>query len=145
MNAATTWKIAPAPRFAGMKEWDCYFCGHENLAKPVFLTRDGRAVVAAGTGCAAEALGITRRQVVAEAEALVAEAEAAEALRRQVAENKARALAAFEADPNSDDPYLAAARQDFARLGGFARLGKFSAWLAAVAETGDLEATAAAD
>src|SRR5690606_35658641 len=75
--------------------------------------------------------------------ALVAEAEAAEALRRQVAENKARALAAFEAAPNGDDPYLAAARQDYHRLGGFARLGKFSAWLAAVAETGDLEATAA--
>jgi len=141
----TTWKIAPAPRFAGMKEWDCHFCGHENLAKPVFLTRDGRAVVAAGTGCAAEALGITRRQVVAEAEALVAEAEAAEALRRQVAANKARALEAFEADPNGDDPYLLAARQDYRRLGGFARLGKFRTWLAAVAETGDLEATAAAD
>ncbi|HLT70066.1 MAG TPA: hypothetical protein VKZ72_07860 [Acidimicrobiales bacterium] len=139
----TTWKIVPAPRFAAMREWDCHFCGAEDLAKPVFLSRDGRAVVAAGTGCAAEALGITRRQVVAEAEALVAEAEAAEALRRQVAENKARALAAFEAAPNGDDPYLAAARQDYHRLGGFARLGKFSAWLAAVAETGDLEATAA--
>lgn len=144
MNAATTtWKIAPAPRFAAMREWDCHFCGHEGLTKPVFVTRDGRAVVAAGTGCAAEALGITRRQVAAEADALAAEADAAEALRRQVAENKARALEAYEADPNGDDPYLAAARQDFARLGGFARLGKFSAWLAAVAETGDLEATAA--
>lgn len=141
----TTWKIAPAPRFAGMMEWDCHFCGHENLAKPVFLTRDGGAVVAAGTGCAAEALGITRYQVAAKADALAAEAAAAEALRRQIAQNKARALEAYEADPNGDDPYLTAARQDFRRGGGFARLGKFSAWLAAVAETGNLEATASAD
>ena len=52
-------RIAAAPRFAGMQSWTCTYCGAEELARPVFLT-DGRTTFAAGTGCAAKALGYSR-------------------------------------------------------------------------------------
>jgi hypothetical protein len=53
-----TYCIAPAPKLASQYEWDCALCGHETLARPVFLAGPAGNVFAAGTGCAAKALGL---------------------------------------------------------------------------------------
>lgn len=53
----STYRIAPAPKLASQYEWDCALCGHETLTRPVFI-EGGAGVIAAGTGCAAKALGL---------------------------------------------------------------------------------------
>lgn len=61
MTTVATWRVVPAPKFAGMRTWDCARCDHEDLARPVFLT-DGGATIAVGTGCAARLLGVPTRE-----------------------------------------------------------------------------------
>jgi hypothetical protein len=54
---SNTYRIASAPKLASQYEWDCALCGHETLTRPVFI-EGGAGVIAAGTGCAAKALGL---------------------------------------------------------------------------------------
>lgn len=55
---ATTYHRVDAPRYASMIEHDCAECGHEALARPVFLATPAGATIAVGTGCAAKLLGV---------------------------------------------------------------------------------------
>lgn len=143
----TTYRIAPAPKFAGQRDWTCVECGHEALKRPVFLT-DGQTLIAVGTGCAAVLLfgrkdDQTIRQVRRDADAAQAAETAAEALR---AERRARytiALAAWTAD-DAGAPEVRSAVQTYRRYGGAAVLGTFPEFLARVAETGDLPEEVAA-
>lgn len=52
---ATTYRITPAPRYAGMMSFDCARCGRVEV-KPVFLD-GGEGSAPYGTGCAARMLG----------------------------------------------------------------------------------------
>jgi hypothetical protein len=52
----TKYEIADTPRHAGMYSYNCLECGHEDLARPVFLLADGH-LIAVGTGCAAKLTG----------------------------------------------------------------------------------------
>jgi hypothetical protein len=56
MNTATTYTICEAPKFAGFRIWNCAECGHEELARPVFLAINGQTI-SVGTGCAAKLTG----------------------------------------------------------------------------------------
>jgi hypothetical protein len=62
----STYRIAPAPKLASQYEWDCALCGHETLTRPVFLANPAGNVIAAGTGCAAKALGMDFAELAAD-------------------------------------------------------------------------------
>ena len=138
---STTYRIVPAPKFAGMKTWDCSRCGRVEV-RPVFLS-DGGAALPFGSGCAARMLGRPEgdaRRVRVEADA----ADRAEAARVELAAARAAAYAevaeALAATPDAPHPFEAETRRTFHALGGFDALGPFPAWVARVASTGDLAA-----
>lgn len=136
----TTYRLVAAPKFAAMREWDCSRCGRAEV-KPVFLA-DAAGTAAYGSGCAALLLGRPRssaRKVVDEAAAIERRAAEVEAMRAERMGAYTRAAAAFAARED-EAPELLRARRTFHALGGFASLGTFPAWLARVAEAGDLEA-----
>lgn len=129
----TRWVLAPAPRGASMRSWDCAFCSHEDLVRPVFLApATGGAVVAAGTGCALNALapGRTRppsdddrRILHLDADRLTRQARADEDLRAERRARYATALHEFAADPNSNPPALGSCRRTYWQAGGYDALG----------------------
>lgn len=94
------YRLADAPRFASGRTFDCAFCDHAELKRPVFLTGpDG--LVAAGTRCAAIALGIvpasTRSESVAAKALRPLQAELDAARRRAAADAERVADAAWQA------------------------------------------------
>jgi hypothetical protein len=133
-----TYRIAPAPKFASLYEWDCSRCGRREV-KPVFLN-DGTGAKAFGSGCAARLLGRPEaaRKIRDEFDAVQRAADQAEEMRVERVARYGRAIAAFEADPNAENPDLTSARQAYHSLGGFPQLGTFPVWMAQVAETGEL-------
>lgn len=97
----TTYTIAAKPKNADMTEFDCHFCAHLDLAKPVFIT-DGSSVYAAGSGCAAKMVfGDDRPTYVAKvrkaAELMNYEVAQHEAVRTELMERAVKALADFNA------------------------------------------------
>src|SRR5688572_30018954 len=127
----TSYRIAPAPKFAGMKAWDCSRCGRQEV-KPVFLAPEGSVeALPFGTGCAAKMLGrpdapaATIRLEADQADRrAAAEADLAEERRTRYAE----ALEAFEAGDDGSEA-LASTRTTYHRLGGFPALAvKFPAF-----------------
>lgn len=135
----TTYRIAPAPKFAALYEWDCSRCGRREV-KPVFLN-DGTGAKAYGSGCAARLLGRPEaaRKIRVEFDAVQRAAEQAEEMRVERTERYGRALKSFELDPNVETPELLSARRTYHQSGGFPVLGTFPAWMARVAETGELD------
>lgn len=136
----TTYRIAPAPKFAQFSSWDCSRCGRSEV-KPVFLSGpDGIAPY--GTGCAAKLLGYAKvDRVRTEFNAIQAAEDAREEM---LAERKARytkALAQFRSgiEDEVSAPELASCRKTYWQSGGSEVLGKFPEWMARVAETGSLD------
>lgn len=139
----TTYRLAPPPPLASMYEWDCVLCGHETLAKPVFLA-GASGVIAAGTGCASVALygrkdASTKTRVRNAAASLAIKAEREEEARQERRTRYAAALEAFRADVDYT-PGLQSTRQAYAatvKAWGGHRM-TFPAFLALVAETGEI-------
>lgn len=141
-----TYKIAAAPRFAGMREWDCEICGHETLKRPVFLHSPETGLIAAGTGCASVALFGRReahllREVRRDFDAITRAEVQADELRVDRRQRYSTAAAAF-AVRDDGDVHLQAARRTYHDLGGSKKLGLFPTWIAHVAATGDLDLAA---
>jgi hypothetical protein len=130
----TTYRIAPAPKLASQYEWDCALCGHETLARPVFLSGPAGVVFAAGTGCASVALYgrkdahmMTKVRNAADAAAHVAKMN-----RRHHAERAAIYAAAIDAFFADDDaaPQLRSARLNYGAVGGYSgTLTAFPMWM----------------
>jgi hypothetical protein len=141
-----TYSIAPAPKLASQYEWDCALCGHETLARPIFLATPAGNVIAAGSGCAAVALygDVARaRKVRNEFDAVTY---AARQRDEMIAERIARytaALADFHAGEDSTPALISTRATYWATVRG-AWNGEhrmtFPAFLAAVASDGDLVA-----
>ena len=136
-TSTAAYRLAPAPKFAALRSWDCSRCGRAEV-KPVFVN-DGSGAIAVGSGCAAVLLGRPRSAAprIANEFAAIERREAElEAMRAERRDAYARALAAL--DSTGDNADLIRARQTFHGSGGFAALGSFPAWVARVAETGAL-------
>lgn len=136
----TTYTIAPKPKHAEMREWDCILCGHETLAKPVFLVGPTGTVIAAGTGCAAKALygdadNVTRRKVRNAYDLVQHKADEAESLRLERMGRYGRALADLAADS-----WTADLRSTQRTYHGTSKAHTFPEFLAIVAETGEIPA-----
>lgn len=145
-----TYRLAPAPRFADARSWDCALCEHRDLVRPVFLTGpDG--LIAVGSGCALNALAphrgrvpsdADRRTLYLDADRLTREARAIEDIRTERRARYAQALLEFDAVPNGgpdEAPALASCRTTYHQAGGFPTLGiLFPCFLLAVALTGVL-------
>jgi hypothetical protein len=134
----TTYHLVPAPKFAEFTAFDCKVCDHEELAHPVFL-QGPEGVFAAGTSCAAKLLGYRRGvQVRKEWDSVQLRAQQMEEVKAERRERYGRALVAFEAgeDGNID---LRSVRRTYWQSGASEKLGKFPAWIARVAETGELD------
>lgn len=135
-----TYELAPAPKFAGMRDWDCARCGRQEV-KPVFLRHAG-TVASYGSGCAALLLGRPQaaRAVRAEAETVQRREDERLEILAERAERFARALDAFHSAPNEDNGDLCSARRTYHAMGGGPVLGLFPAWMAeVVAAGGDLD------
>ncbi len=105
------------------------------------FVNDGSGAIAVGSGCAAVLLGRPRnsgRRVADEAAALDRREAEMAAMRAERQTAYGRAAAALAADRTGDDADLMRARQTFHGSGGFDVLGAFPAWVARVAETGEL-------
>jgi hypothetical protein len=129
----------------GNRPDECSCCDRAGLVHIVKLRHADGGIVWMGTGCAAKALYGPRVQVTAAVRNQMSNDEHAARIALEVIEERreryGRVLAAFLAD---DDIVVleSGCRRTYHQLGGSAVLGKFPAWLAAVAETGDLDATA---
>lgn len=151
----TRYALAPAPRHAAMRSWDCAFCAHEDLARPVFLApATGGPVIAAGSGCALRALAPHRgdrgftaadeRVLLADADRLTHRARADEDLLADRRIRYAAALIEFTGQdrtdgPVADSPTLLGCRQTYHQSGGYPALGLlFPEFLLAVAMLGVL-------
>jgi hypothetical protein len=115
----TEYRIAPAPKHSGLVEWDCAICHHESLTRPVFID-NGSGVIAAGSGCAARALGLVPANHVGRLPAKVTNAMESEgrrlvveaALVEERMESATRALDAFDCNRDADED-LARWRRNF--------------------------------
>lgn len=145
-----TYRLAPAPRFADARAWDCALCSHRDLVRPVFLTGpDG--LIAVGSGCAIRALvpddtrpvtDADRRILYLDAGTLTRVARAEEDARTERRARYAQALREFADVPNGgpdEAPALASARTTYHQAGGYPALGiLLPHFLLAVALTGVL-------
>lgn len=59
----TTFRIGPAPKFAGFMTPDCQLCGHPELEHAVYLIGSDGSRITVGSGCAAKLLDIPRREI----------------------------------------------------------------------------------
>jgi hypothetical protein len=139
---STAYRLTNAPRYAGMREWDCALCGHETLKRPVFL-EGPEGLVSAGTGCASVALygrkdARLERKVRADFDAAETLARWAEEATEERKVRYSAALAAFQAGEDGA-PALVTARKTYHGGGSIQAHGPFPAWLARVAETGCLD------
>ena len=136
----TAYRLAPAPRGAGLRSWDCGICRREELKRPVFLSGpDG--LIAAGTGCAAVLLGYPQHRaarVRQDFDAVQAREDQRQELLAERREAYSLALGQFRARVEGEPAELARARKTYHQGGGSGVLGSFPAWIERVAATGDL-------
>jgi len=133
----TAYTLADKPKNAELYEWDCLLCGHETLARPVFLAGPS-GVIAAGTGCAAKALygsadNVTRRKVRNAYDLIVFKSAQAEEMRVERMGRYGRALADLHA--NNWTPDLISAQRTYHNT---TKSVGFFAFLETVATTGDI-------
>lgn len=107
MTNEMTYELTSAPAKSDFYSHDCLICGHPELSKPIWVRASSGQVFPAGARCAAQAIyGDTapRRQteVRRAADAAQYEADRAEALRSDLVESGAQAVAAFAAGDFAD-------------------------------------------